>query len=528
MRFQGRAFSKGRNQREFASIIESCEFTLWLMQIRKLFLPKCRASAPSINASIIPASTILVASAALIFVPALLLSGSVPAQAHQFAHCYKVLKPLGAHDADASLTSARAKLAKNPNDTKSLWIEGMVLQLQLKPIEAERAFLKLLDAAKKQKASKKELAAIYGELSILQTQNGHGQDATASFKKSLELDSQSENSHLIRGWQLWQEMNKDALAEFDDYIAMAKDEDSYVSKAHYLFQIGRREEGFKLLAEADKKFPDSPFLNFERAYMCLMRNDLIGAEKYADMAQKKLRIGGYIYGDIATQYKRQGDIEKQLSALRKMGVYWPRPETYSVLALYLQQRGKIDEAAKALDKAHELYPSIEEYVDRKCKMYRMAGRWKEALAVAQYKVEKFPKTTHSYIARGLCYEALGEYKKAVEDFDRGIAKNANWREVVNRAKCNLILKNYKRVLDDANAMIANHPGHITGIQLKARAYMGMGKLNEALAEADTLSKMSADNVEFIKLRAEVLQKMGRTKEASAELAKIKKIKAAYE
>jgi predicted Zn-dependent protease len=92
----------------------------------------------------------------------------------------------------------------------------------------------------------------------------------------------------------------------------------------------------------------------------------------------------------------------------------------------------------------------------------------------------------------------------------------------------LILKNYKRVLDDANAMIANHPGHITGIQLKARAYMGMGKLNEALAEADTLSKMSADNVEFIKLRAEVLQKMGRTKEASAELAKIKKIKAAYE
>lgn len=501
------------------------------MQIRKLSLRKCSASVRSIpvpSISALKISELTISVSTILVTSAVLVMCSAPAQGHQFAHCYKVLKPLGAQDADAALSSARAKLAKNPNDTKSLWIEGMALQLQLKPIEAEKAFLKLLDSAKKQSASKKEIAAIYGELSILQTQNGHGQDATASFAKSLELDSQSPNAHLVRGWQLWQEMNKDALAEFDKYIAMAHDEDSYVSKAHYLFQIGRREEGFKLLAEADKKFPDSPFLNFERAYMCLMRNDLIGAEKYADLAQKKLRIGGYIYGDIATQYKRQGDIEKQLNALRKMGVYWPRPETYSVLALYLHQRGKIDEAAKALDKAHELYPSIEEYVDRKCKMYRMAGRWKEALAVAQYKVEKFPKTTHSYIARGLCYEALGEYKKAVEDFDRGIAKNANWREVVNRAKCNLILKNYKRVLDDANAMIASHPGHITATQLKVRAFMGMGKLNEALAEADSLSKMSADNVEFIKLRAEVLQKMGRTKEASAELAKVKKVKAAYE
>ncbi|HIA54237.1 MAG TPA: tetratricopeptide repeat protein, partial [Candidatus Melainabacteria bacterium] len=163
-----------------------------------------------------------------------------------------------------------------------------------------------------------------------------------------------------------------------------------------------------------------------------------------------------------------------------------------------------------------------------CKMYRMAGRWKEALEVAQYKIKLFPASKHSYIARALCYEALGEYRKAVEDFDRGLTKNSNWREMVNRAKCNLILKNYKRVLDDANVLIAQHPGHITATQLKARAYMGMGQLQDALSQADSLIKMSADNPEFIKLRAEVLQKMGRAKEASEEFAKIKKDNAAYE
>lgn len=461
------------------------------------------------------AKTLLVLSSALLFFC------SSSAQGHQFAHCFKSLNQLGAQDADSSQATARAKLKNNQGDMKSLWIDGLVLQIQVKPLEAEKVFLNLLDAAKKQKASKVKLAAIYGELSILQTLNGHGQDATASFARSLELDSQSANSHLIRAWKLWQEMNKDALAEFDKYIEMSKDEDSYVSKAHYLFQIGRREDGFKVLADAESKFPDSPFLNFERAYICLMRNDLAAAEKYADLTQKKLRFGGYIYGDLATQYKRNGNLEGHLNALRKMGIYWPRAETYSVLALRLQQRGKIDEAAKALDSAHAINPKAEEYVDRKCKMYRMAGRWKEALAVAQYKLDHFPVSHHSYVARGLCYEGLGEYKKAVEDFDKGLQDRSDWREIVNRAKCNLILKNYKRVLDDADVLLLRHPGHITAIQLKARAYLGLGKLQEALVQADSLMKMSVDNVEFIKLHAEVLQKMGRKKEAEAELAKTK-------
>lgn len=468
----------------------------------------------------------------LCLAPALSFFCGTPAYGHQFAHSFKILKQHGVQGSDAALDSAlesaRAKLKKNPSDLKSLWIESEVLQIQLKPLEAEKSLLRLLTAAKQQNVSKKDLGVIYGELSILQTLNGHGQEATASYAKSLELDSQSANSHLVRGWKLWQEMNKDALAEFDKFIEMSRDEDSYVSKAHYLFQIGRREEGFKVLADAEKKFPESPFLNFERAYICLMRNDLAAAVKYAELAQKKLHVGGYIFGDIATQFKRQGDLDGAMNALRKMGIYWQRPETYSVLALHLQQRGKVDEAAKALDKAHALYPSIEEYVDRKCKMYRMAGRWKEALEVAQYKIKLFPASKHSYIARALCYEALGEYRKAVEDFDRGLTKNSNWREMVNRAKCNLILKNYKRVLDDANVLIAQHPGHITATQLKARAYMGMGQLQDALSQADSLIKMSADNPEFIKLRAEVLQKMGRAKEASEEFAKIKKDNAAYE
>ncbi|MBA3993349.1 MAG: hypothetical protein C0469_07465, partial [Cyanobacteria bacterium DS2.3.42] len=204
------------------------------------------------------------------------------------------------------------------------------------------------------------------------------------------------------------------------------------------------------------------------------------------------------------------------------------PESFSVLAKHLQDHGKVDEAAKVFDKAHAMYPKMEDFVDRKCKMYRIAGRWKEALATAQYKIEHFPMSGTGYLDRGLCYEQLGDYKKAVADFDRAIGDRAYRREVINRAKCNLALKNYQRVLNDANFCLNNYPGHITAMELRTRAMMGLGKLHEALADADALIKDKDDNPDLYKVRAEILQKLGRTKEAAADMARAAKLHAAYE
>ena len=464
----------------------------------------------------------------LLLAPALLFAITSPAESHQFAHCYAILSKFQERDATTALASAEKKLRKNPNDMKALWVKGAVLQIQCRNIAAEQVFNTLLAAALKQHASKKELAVIHAELSFLQTNNGHGQEARASFDKSLAFDSTSPLSNMVRAWKLWQGMSKDALVEFDRYISLAKDEDSYVNKAHYLHCIGRSEDAFKTLADCEKKFPNSAFANFERAYMYTQKHDPANAEKCADLAQKKLHVGGYIFADIGTLYKKQGQIEKYLDALRKYALYWPCPESVSVLSTHLQQRGKFDEAAQVLDKAQARYPDVEEFADRKCKLYRMAGRWKEALAAAQYKIDHFKNAgEHSYLNRGICYEALGEYKKAIADFNKGIGTSPDKREILSRAKCYIAMKNYPQALDDADFWLKHHPGHITGLQLKAQALAGMGKMQEAVGIADSLLRNAQDSPDVIKLRAEILQKMGRGKEAAAEFTRAAKLRGSY-
>lgn len=465
----------------------------------------------------------------LILAPVLLFFHNQPAFAHQFAHSYKHLKELGVQNADRALGLADTRLRKNPEDLKALWMQAEAFQFTGKNIEAEKTFAKLLGVALKQKVSKKDLAAIYAEQGFVQASIGHSEEALNSYDKAIELNPQAREIHLVKAWKLWRTSKKEALAEFDAYIAAVNDEDSYVNKAHFLFELKRTEDAFKTLSEAEKKFPDSPFVNFERANMYALKSDPENAEKYADLAQKKLSFAGYIYGDIAMLYKRQLKIDRALNALRKLCRYWPRPESYSVLAKHLQDRGKYDEAAKVFDNAHAAYPKMEDFVDRKCKMYRIAGRWKDSLATAQYKIAKFPASSTGYIDRGLCYEALGDYKKAISDFDRAIGDNRIYkREVINRAKCNLALKNYQKVLNDATLCLSNYPGHITALELRTRAKIGLGRLQEALADADAMIKDSDDNPDLLKLRAEILQRLGRSKEASADIARAAKLHAVYE
>ncbi len=464
----------------------------------------------------------------LFLAPAFLFLSNLPAHAHQYAHSYKHLKALGAPDAGRALAAAETKLKKNPADLKALWIKAEALQFNGKYLDSEKTFATLLESAKQKHVSKKDLADIYAEWGFVQGSSGHAEEALNSFDKAIELNSQASEIHLVKAWKLWHTSKKEALSELDAYVAAAKDEDSYVNKAHFLFEFKRTEDAFKTLKEAENKFPDSPFVNFERAYMYAMKADPENAEKYADLAQKKLSFAGYLYADIATLYKRQLKIDKSLNALRKVCRYWVRPESYSVLAKNLQDSGKIDEAAKVFDQAHAAFPKMEDFVDRKCKMYRMAGRWKDSLATAQYKIDHFPLSSTGYIDRGLCYEALGEYKKAVADFDRAFAGKVYKREVMNRAKCNLALKNYQRVIEDANVCLNTYPGHITAIQFRTRAKIGLGKLQDALSDADWLMKNSDENPEVVRLRADILQKMGRTKEAAAEFARAARLHAVNE
>ncbi len=169
----------------------------------------------------------------LILAPALLFFSNLPAHAHQFAHNYKHLKALGVQDADQALSIADTRLKKNPEDLKALWLRAEALQIVCKSIESGKTFELLLRAALKQNVSKKDLAAIYAEWSFVLASTGHADEALTAYNKAIELNPQSPEIHLVKAWKLWSTSKNEAFAEFDAYIAAAKDEDSYVNKAHF-------------------------------------------------------------------------------------------------------------------------------------------------------------------------------------------------------------------------------------------------------------------------------------------------------
>ena len=453
-----------------------------------------------------------------------LSTSCVPSFAHQYSHSHLVLKRLGVQNIAAALAYAEAKLQKKPDDLQSLWIRAEALEFKGRFLDAQAAFAKLLEVAQKKKLPAKDLASIYAEQGLLLAYNRQLREGVQALNTSLQLNPKSGDASLLSAVVSWIDARRDAIVFFNKYVATAHDVDGYIAKAHYLFVEGKQDEALNTLKEAEKLFPASPFVNYERAYFSLTMRDVKNAEKYADLALKRMVFGGFIYDDIAKQYKREGKIDQHVAALHKLANCYPTKEAYNALAGAIIDRGKVDDAVKVLDKAHQLFPDDVSFVDRKCKVLRKAKRWKEALVAAQYRLDHFPgDKSFGYAGRALCYEGLGDYKKALADFDKAIPQRPDTREAVNRARCNLLLKNYQACIDQTNAWLVRHPGHIVASELKARALFGMGKTADALKETEILVERSGENPVFIMLRAEILQKLGRAKEAAAEFARAKKI-----
>lgn len=459
--------------------------------------------------------------------PAHLISRA--ALAHPIAHTYAILKKLGEPDPDKALQKGAELAKKNASDLQARWLVAEAIQFK-NAQAAETHFIQLLNEAKKQRASSKLLADIYGELGLCQFANGRSKDAIETINMALKMDSGSSKAHYLKAlMHTWNGKEKEAVSEFDKYNSISLEADGYIAKAHYFEDLGKRKEALAILKEAEKKFPSSPLPDLERAFMYLKSEDAVNAEKEADTAESKASLPSGIYTQIAALYKKQANIEKYLETQKKAALHSSKPKDYIDLAWTLLQRNKIDESIKVLERGHSRFPDNEEFIDRKMKVQRIAGRWKDSLATAQYSLKKYGSSQfQGHIGSGLAYEALHDYRKAIEEFDKAFPGRTSMREIINRGQCHLILKNYQKARNDANIWLDKHPKHLAALDLRARANLGMGKFKEALIDADVLVASTRHNPNYLKLRGEILQKLDRASEAAEDFAKAAKLKAVYE
>lgn len=429
---------------------------------------------------------------------------------------------------DKSLAAANSTLTVNASDLRAMWLKAETLRLLGKPLQALPLLEKVAAESARRKFSKNDQAAVYESLGLCLESIGRSPQAVNAFKNAISLNPTSPEAHYMTALlNVWDGQQANALKEFDLYIKLSKSSNSYISKARYLSQIEKVDEAISLLNDAEKKFPKLSFINEELAFLYVRKSKPEQAETEADKASSKQPSTANAFAEISRLYRSQGKISQSLNAQKKHAKFSSSFDSLITLANSLRDKGKIEEAAKIFDQAQILYPESLEPSERKAKMYRMYGRWKEALEAYNLQISKFhEKAGGAYGGRGECYEHLGQYKKAVADFDVFLSASKKHRELLNRARCLLALKEYKRALEDANYWLSTHPAHITATEVRAKAYLGLGRDNDAVRDFDLLLNFNPEQPEVLKLRGEALKRLGKVAEANADFTKAESLSGA--
>ncbi len=89
-----------------------------------------------------------------------------------------------------------------------------------------------------------------------------------------------------------------------------------------------------------------------------------------------------------------------------------------------------------------------------------------------------------YEERGLVYEGLGDFSKAVADFDKALSLNSDKKLYLHTADLKIILERWPQALFDAERVLEDDKGEIKAYEQKAWCLINMKKFTDALSTCD--------------------------------------------
>ncbi len=145
--------------------------------------------------------------------------------------------------------------------------------------------------------------------------------------------------------------------------------------------------------------------------------------------------GWFIYSYIASAPQRArtefdrgmrrmgpGTYAEAISIFNRAIGIWPEfADAYLSRGIAEHNLGRAESASADLDKASDLDPNLTRAYDERGRIYLEKGDPRRAIGELTKSIRIQP-TTDGYYARGLAYEAAGEHRKAVDDYDDAIAE----------------------------------------------------------------------------------------------------------
>lgn len=118
-------------------------------------------------------------------------------------------------------------------------------------------------------------------------------------------------------------------------------------------------------------------------------------------------------------------------------------------------------------------------------------------------IKKYSDIEDLYIGRAILYTKTKQYKKAVEDYERGCKKYLCY-DIMNICKRNNLIKEAEELYTKT---INKDKKNITSYMSRARFYMSIGEDKKALADCEIILKLSPGNKFILEIKKVLIKKL---------------------
>lgn len=140
--------------------------------------------------------------------------------------------------------------------------------------------------------------------------------------------------------------------------------------------------------------------------------------------------------------------------------------------------------------------------------------WKNSIALLTYELEKFPNFQDAYTIRGITYIEIGNYQKAIKDFNKSIQINPDYASVYHyRGKAYEKLGNYQKAIQDFSRVIELLPHKAEAYNNRGLSYKNLGYYQKAIKDFDSAVKLEPRYFEAYNNRGSIHATTGNYKEA---------------
>jgi Tfp pilus assembly protein PilF len=155
--------------------------------------------------------------------------------------------------------------------------------------------------------------------------------------------------------------------------------------------------------------------------------------------------------------------------------------------------------------------------------------WQNSISLLDHALNVIHNNYIAYYNRGLAYEHLGNYRQAIEDYDKSIEINPNFhvRAYYNRGVAYTMLGNYPQAIEDYNKAIESYPKYEEAYFNRGCAYAILGNNKQAIGDYDKAIEINPKKVDPYVNRGNAYARLGNYQQAIGDYDKAIEINPKY-